>query len=185
MRRKPRTRTKEERHRSSQGTRPRPHLHVKTRLRPDQVVQAPTRSKGAHRPELQKIGTWSTPHHRQAGLRKEPGLTARNRQRVPRHPETTSFSNYSGPTARKLKNQKRAPTHSPAWWTGHTIQMSRGDARRVVLLRTKEAHTQASFTQTGLETSPRSNPAARTNTRRKKTTIPLRGTHLLLLLPWN
>jgi len=65
------------------------------------------------------------------------------------------------------------------------IQMSRGDARGVVLPRTKEARTQVSFTQTGLETSSRSNPAARTNIQRKKTAIPLRGTHLLLLLSWN
>jgi len=39
-------------------------------------------------------------------------------QKVPQHPETTSFSDYLGPIARKLRNQKRASTRSPAWWTG-------------------------------------------------------------------
>ncbi|CAM6004307.1 unnamed protein product [Sphagnum balticum] len=53
--------------------------------------------------------------------------------------------------------------------------MPRGDARGVVLPRTEEARTQPCLTQTGLETSPRSYPAIRTNIRRKKTAISLRG----------
>ncbi|CAM6079117.1 unnamed protein product [Sphagnum tenellum] len=76
MRRKPRARTKEGGHQSYQEIKPRPHHHVRTRLRPDQAVKASTWSKIAHRPELRRIEAQPTPRHCQAGQRKEPALTA-------------------------------------------------------------------------------------------------------------
>ncbi len=67
---------------------------------------------------------------------------------------------------------------------GYPSQVSRGRDRRLVLPRPKEARTQTRLTQAGYATSFSSTPSptARTNLRREKSAIPLRGTCLLLLL---
>jgi len=67
-------------------------------------------------------------------------------------------------------------------WRRYVRQVSRGHHGRLVLPRLKETHTQAHLAQAGSAPRSPSNPLARTNIMSVKSTIPLRGTPLLLLL---
>ncbi len=139
--------------------------------------KAPNWGNGAQQPELRITEARLSPRHRQAGQRKELG---RKLKTSGGSHDTQNHPFFRATWAKLPSSPEDGGGCEPVCqlgggelWRGYARQVSRGHYGRLVLPRPKETHTQARLAQARSAPRPLSNPSAKTNIRREKSTIPL------------